>query len=333
MPKVKTTATNRDVGVASLGPGVVIKTPRPPRQRNQSLRPSLSIEGRKSDFVKMMADPSLASPAMPPCTLPARAVPIKVYQEVLLTTDASGSCGVTISPAMLSHYSTVATWSGTSIASYATGQNHSEYTSFIANFMHFIPLCYEVDAKYTGPATTSAGRFYGIVGAAGDVNVANFPREPNGCESVTAEGINCMWFSSEPVWSNPALTTSGASATEWMDPTCIVALIGGPASVTNVVSVGIWLHMVAFPKSGIVGLTPSAGLPDPNAALAAALMAADEDGQFASAMSSTRRSSGKKRIKGTIRDVLRMGGKAIATVAPQYGAAATAAGLLADLLG
>jgi hypothetical protein len=335
MPKVTTARgqTPRDAGVAGLASGVVITKPAPKNRPPKALPPPpLNIETRRSGFAAMMADPVNSEPAMPPCTLPARGIPVKVYQEVLLSTDASGNCGLTMNPLMANHYSIVATWSGSSVASYGTGTAHSEYTNFASNFLHYVPLCYEVMCRYTGSATASAGRFYGIIAPAGDVTVTNFPREANGCEAVTSEGISCVWYSTDPVWSNPCLATATANPGEWMDPTAIVALIGGPASTTNVVSVGIWLHFVAFPKSGVVGLTPMAGLPDPNAALVAALMRADETGAWASSMAATKRDRQRKKTKGHIRDVLKIGGKVLGTVLPQYGAASEAVDLLAKLL-
>lgn len=341
MPKVKTQAVvaqqpSKKNSVAGLGPGVVINkggTNRKVQKPSIKSMPSYDVVPRRSAFVAMLTDPVSNAPALPPVSLPARAIPIKLYQEILLTTDAAGNCGLNINPLVNSLSQSVLTWSGgTTQATFATAVAHSEYASFLANFIHYVPLCLAVETRYTGSMTSVAGRFYGIVGQAGDTNVTNFPREPNGCEAITSDGISCVWFSTSPVWANPTGVASTATPTEWMDCQTSVALIGGPPSVSNVVTVGIWLHLCAFPRNGIVGLTPLVSIPDASASMAASLMAADEEGTYASSMSLQKRTRDKKKVKAMLRDGLRIGGKIVGTLNPSLAGAASAAEALAMLL-
>lgn len=345
MPKISGTVKTKQLAaqgpnpkntVAGLGPGVVLvkggagKKFEKPSTKNM---PSYDVVSRRSPFVAMLSDPVNAQPALPPCSLPARAIPIKLYQEVLLTTDAAGNAGLNLNPLVNGLHQGVSTWTGgTTQATFGTLTAHSEYTNFATNFIHYVPLCMAVETRYTGSMTSVSGRFYGIVGQAGDTNVANFPREPNGCEAITSEGISCVWFSTEPVWSNPTVVATTAGPVEWMDTQTSIALIGGPVSVSNVVTVGIWLHLCAFPRNGIVGLTPQISIPDATASMAASLMMADEDGDYASSMALTKRKRRNKKTKTMIRDGLRIGGKLVGSFNPALGGVASAAEALAMLL-
>lgn len=334
MPKVQTVPQAPANTMATLGPSVVIsKSQRRPQAKANKLLPSVTVEPRRSPFIAMLSDPVNAPPALPPVSLPARCIPVKVYQEVLLTTDSAGNAGLCVYPLMNGHTKTINTFTGTNMSTFGTLTAHGEYTNFAANFRNYIPLTMEVVTRYTGSMTSVSGRFYGIVGSASEPDVANFPREPNGCEGITSEGISCTWYSTDPVWSNPCLSTITSSPTEWMDIELIIALIGGPVSVTNVVTVGIWFHFAAFPKNGIVGLTPMASLPDPNAALAAALMRADETGAYSSAMTAEKRDKQRSKIRGVLKDTLKVGGRVIGTMYPQFGMASEAAELLSKLVG
>jgi len=341
MPKVKTQAVVKrsqgpgpSQGVASLGPGnVIMRPPTGKKQKSGGLIPQVSVEGRRSDFIAMLEDPVHNEPAMPPVSLPARGIPFKLYQEVLLTTDASGNAACSVYPNVAGHYRTAATWSGgNTVATWNTIQGQSENVNFQANFMHIIPLCYEVVTKYTGSMTSVSGRFYGIVGPAGDYTLTNWPREPNGCETIVSEGSSCTWYSTDPVWSNPIASGQNTCASEWMDCETCVGIMGGPVSATNCVIVAIYSHYVGFPKSGIVGLTPLVSIPDPNAAMVAALMRADESGHFASATSAKKRSGKNRKLKGLVRDALKIGNKVVGNVYPQLGGAMEAAEALALML-
>lgn len=302
-----------------------------PEARKSKLTPAISVATRSSDYVAMMMNPVEAQPALPPIALPARAIPIKLYQEVLLSTDANGNCALGISPIVASIYQTTATFTGTT-PTYNAPSSHSEYTNFTTNFVNYIPLVYEVTAQYAGAATASSGRFYGIVAPASDANLLNYPREPNGCEALTAGGISCCWYATSPVWNNPVLATATTTPTEWMDTACYVGLVGGPASVSNAVTIGIWLHLCAFPKSGIVGLTPMYATPDPGAHYAADLMMADNEGLGINSTSMSKRAQNRKKVKGVIRDVLKFGAQSVGTVFPALGPGASAAALLADFI-
>lgn len=327
-------ANEPNKGVALTGTNIVGKTPRP-NQSTKSLMPNLSLATRYSPYIAMCQDPVANAPALPPISMPARALPLKQYQEVLLTTDASGNASARIQVAMKSHYQTAATWSGTSVATWNTAVDNVEATSFTTNFVRYIPLVMEVRMKYTGAANVVAGRMYGIVspGPSGStMDVTTFPLEPNGCEAVTSDGISCTWYSHSAVWNNPADVTSTSVPTEWSDPYIYVALVGGPASVTNLLTVGVYLHLAAIPRPGICGLTPRPALPDPHVAQAAGLFQAADSGVGGSAMSIVDRNRARKGYKGHIRDALTVGGKVVGTLFPHLGAAATAAEALALLL-
>lgn len=297
----------------------------------QRLMPAYTVEQRRPPFLGMLMDPVNSNPALPPVSLPARAIPLKQYQEVLLSTDAAGNCGLTVQPLMASQYFTVATWTGTTMATFSTGQNNAEYASFTNNFASFVPLCCEVIVKFTGNDNNVAGRIYGIVAQGGNNDVSKFPLEPNGCEGMTSEGISCTWYSTSPVWANPTVATQASLPTEWLDCTIACAMVGGPVSMSNIVSVGIYFHLAAFPKSGICGLTPMASLPDPSLQYLAALLNANEEGLGGSSMSLKRRDKFRNH-SAKVRDVLKVAGKVVGTVFPQASGALSVAEALAHAL-
>jgi len=318
----KTTVGNQGTNLTKGGTG---------KAKSQGLVPVLTVEPRYPTFLQMFMDPMGAQPALPPVSLPARVIPIKQYAECLLSTDVNGSCGITVQPTMASQYRTVATWTGTTPATYNTAVDNPEYASFINNFQHLIPLCYEVVLRYTGSSTNVAGRMYGVVGTGYTSDVTKYPLEPNGCEAVTSDGISCTWYSTEPVWSNPIGAGQTSPANEWMDCGIACALIGGPPSSVNCVSVGIYAHFACVPKPAICGLTPMAALPDPGQAMMAALFQASQSGVGAGATSLKNRDRDRKR-KAMIRDVVKFGGKALGTLMPGGGMAVEAADLLSKLL-
>jgi len=333
-PSVKTTAVIPQQPNLSNKPA---RTPQyasgnNPEARKAKLMPSMTVETRTSPYMKMMVDPVNSPPALPPIALPARAIPVKLYQEVLLSTDASGAAALSVYPLMNALYQTATTITGTTISALNTTVGHSEYINFNTNFNYYVPLVYEVTLQYAGTATASAGRFYGIVAGGDDLNLANFPREPNGCEALTSAGISCCWYATHPVWANPTACVTATTPTEWMDTRMIAGLIGGPASTSNCVTVGIYLHIAAFPRSGIVGLTPLYSTPDPAAQLASELLLADQEGLGRSSSSLDRRAASRRKVKGVIRDVLKVGATSLGTVFPQAGPAVTAAMMLADLI-
>jgi len=297
--------------------------------------PQYELGSRNSPFVAAMLDPQGKEAQLPPVVLPSRAIPIKVVQEVLLSTDASGNCGIYVQPNMTGLSNKVATFTGTTIATYAGLSAHQEYTSFSNNFSFYVPTVLDVEMRYTGSFNASQGRFYGIVGGgygySGTPDVTTFIQESNGCEAITQDGISCTWYSTETVWSNAIPSTSGVP-TEWMDSYIYGSLIGGPISTTNVVSVIITLHLAAVPKSAIVGLSPRDHLPDPTAAIVAGLLAADQSGPGKSTMSINDRQKQRNKHKGYLRDALKVGGKVVATAFPHLSSVATAAEALALLL-
>lgn len=325
-------ATSKNT-VGNLGTNIATKKESGPRTARQGLIPALAVAGRSPPFLQMYMDPVVAQPALPPVTIPARAIPLKQYTEVLLSTDANGNAGVNVQPLMANQYTMVSTWTGTSPATLAASGASAEYTNFATNFQYYIPLCLEVVLKYTGSMTNVSGRFYGIVGNGGVTDVTKFPLEPNGCEAVTSDGISCTWYSTSPVWNNPCAATQASSIpTEWMDCGIATALIGGPVSASNVVSVGIYFHLAGIPKAGICGLTPMAALPDPSMEMIAGLMSSSLSGIGASALSLKDRLKHKKK-KAVIRDVLKIGGKVVGTMFPAAGLAVEAADALANMLG
>jgi len=303
------------------------------KQQQRSNMPNVSVESRKHDYLSMCHDPQKAPSALPPVVLPARAIADKLYNETLLSTDANGNAGIFIRPRPTGMVLTVATWTGTTPATYSLA-DASQTASFNTNFQGYIPLCVEVVARYTGSIQSTSGRFYGQVGVPGNstaVNVVNFPQEDFGCESLAADGASCTWYSTSPVWNNPQANNLSTDPTEWGDTTICVALVGGPASTTNLVSIGVYFHFAAFPKSGVVGLVPSDITADNNAALIAGLMSAATTGPYAAAMSAVDRE--KHRRKGLkIQDVIRVGGKVLGTISPYLGKGADAASLLAALM-
>lgn len=319
--------------VANIGTNIASMKGRKPRAAQQGLIPPITVESRQPPFLQMYMDPVTASPALPPICIPARAIPLKQYTEVLLSTDANGNAGVNVQPLMANQYTQVATWTGTSPATYAASVASSEYTNFATNFQFFIPLCLEVVLKYTGSMTNVSGRFYGIVGNGGVTDVTKFPLEPNGCEAVTSDGISCTWYSTSPVWNNPCPAGQVSSIpNEWMDCGIATALVGGPASASNVVSVGIYFHLAGIPKAGICGLTPMAALPDPAMEMLAGLMAASDSGIGASVLSLKDRIKNKQR-KAAIKDVIKIGGKVVGTLFPSAGLAVGVADALANMIG
>jgi len=301
---------------------------------NKALVPSLSLSSRYSPYIDMLRDPIHARPALPPLTLPARAIPLKQYQEVLLSTDANGAAAVSVYPRMYSQYFTASTIVGSTVTGYNTASNNVEAASFSSNFYQFVPTVMEVVVKYTGSTNVVAGRMYGIVSpnTSANLDLTTFPLEPNGCEAVTSDGISCTWYSTSQVWNNPTGTTNTVLSTEWGDARIVVGLIGGPASSTNLLTVGIYLHMAAVPNSGICGLTPQPSFPDVNAASAAHLFQMSEDGLGASALSIPARNKSKAKWKGHVRDLLKVGGQVVGTVAPHLSQAATVAEAMALLL-
>jgi len=318
--------------VAQLGTNIATMKGKQKSVKQQGLMPGLSVGSRTPKFLQMFMDPVGAQPGLPPVSLPARVIPVKSYAECLLTTDTNGNCGLSVLPLMAGQYTPVATWSGTTIATYGTAQNNPEYSTFITNFQFLVPLCVEVVLKYTGSMTNVSGRMYGIVGngyQSGDVT--KYPLDPNGCEAVTSDGISCTWYSTEPVWSNPCGAGQTTTPIEWMDCGITCAMVGGPASLANCVSVGIYFHYAAVPKPAVCGLTPMAALPDPSMALVAGLMSASTSGVGASSASLKQRDKLRKR-KAVIRDVLRLGGKAVGTFVPGAGVAVEVADMLANML-
>lgn len=285
---------------------------RPKTKTGVRAPPALDLTGRHSPYLSMMMDPVHAEPALPPITLPTRAIPCKQYQERLLTTDANGQAALLINPTMANQTSVASTWTGTTVATWASGLSNTEYTSFAANFLHYIPLVVEVVVKYTGSSNAVAGRLYGIVGAGGGGSTVPYPDltacplEPNGCEEVTADGISCTWYATSPVWNNPIRSDVTFPDPQWMDGSIVVGIVGGPASATNILTVGIYFHFAAMPKNGICGLTPIAALPDPSAEMAAALMQAAHHGVGASSVSAKIRDK-LRHSAPKIKDLLKIG--------------------------
>lgn len=312
-------------------PGMMIGQ-QAPEARKAKLTPAVEVAARTSPYVAMMTNPVDNPPALPPIALPARAIPIKLYQEVLLTTDANGSAAIRVAPLVGNLYATATAITGTTITTLTGGTAHSEYTNFNTNFMHYIPLCLEVTFQYAGTATASAGRFYGIVAGGDDQNMANYPREPNGCEALTGNGISCVWYATSPVWNNPTTVAATTPDGAWMDTNMYGGIVGGPPSVSSCVTVGIWFHLAAFPRSGIVGLTPSYAVPDPSAQLMSELLFTDEEGIGKSVVSFNKRREQRKKVKGVLRDVLKVGGRTIGTVFPQMAPLGVAADLIANML-
>lgn len=301
-------------------------------QQQQRLMPGFSVDTRSPAFLQMLVDPVNAQPALPPVSLPARAIPLKQYTEVNLSTDANGTTGMIATPLMANQYALVSTWTGTVMTTFAAGQPNAENTSFQQNFQYWIPLVMEVVVKYTGSMNSVAGRLYGIVGNGGVTDVTKFPLEPNGCEQITSDGLSCSWYSTSPVWANPcAASQTGSIPTEWMDCTIALALIGGPVSITNLLSVGIYMHGAGIPKAGVCGLTPMASLPDPSLQLVAGLFSDATHGVGVSSTSAKERERLRRR-RAVLRDVVKIGGKVVGTLFPGAHLAVTAADILANAL-
>lgn len=329
VPRTPQAQQQARMNVANSGTNLVNRPTK--KDSNPRLLPGVSVESRTPAYLQMMMNPIDARPALPPESLPARAIPLKQYQEVLLSTDVNGSCGVNVTPLMAAQYNVVSSFTGTTINTFVGVQANAEYASFLTNFLNYIPLVYEVVVRFTGNDNNVAGRMYGIVGPGGNSDVTKFPLEPNGCEGMTSDGISCTWYGTGPVWANPATAASTTTPAEWLDTTISVAMIGGPPSVANIVSVGIWLHLAAFPKSGVCGLTPMAALPDPTLQYAAALMSASDSGVGASALTLKQRDKYRK-TNAVIRDVVKHGGQVLGTIYPQLGGAISAASALMNML-
>ena len=293
--------------------------------------PNYAVGDRSPAFLQMVMDPVNAGPALPPVSLPGRVIPLKQYTEVLLSTDVNGNAAILVNPIMASHYNTAATFTGTTIATYGTAGNNAENASFQQNFQHFIPLCVEVMLRFTGSSTNVAGRMYGIVGNNGSTDLSKFPLEPNGCEAITSDGISCTWYSTDPVWANPLSAATAACPVEWMDPGITAGIIGGPASAPNCITAGIWFHLAGIPKPGICGLTPVTATPDPSMQLIASLMQASTSGLGGSVVSAKNRDKMRKR-NAKIKDVLKIGGKAVGMLFPPAAGFVDAGMALANIL-
>lgn len=318
--------------VANIGSNLNASRKQPtPARPVKATFPTYTVGDRSPPFLQMVMDPVNAPPALPPVSLPGRVIALKQYTEVLLSTDANGSAAILVNPIMASHYNTAASFTGSTIATYGTAGNNSEYASFIQNFQHFVPLVVEVMLKFTGSANNVAGRMYGIVGNSGSTDLSKFPLEPNGCEAITSDGISCTWYSTDPVWANPSLAATSTCPTEWMDPGITAGIIGGPASAVNCITAGIWFHLAAIPKPGICGLTPMTSTPDPSMQLIAALMQSSTHGLGGSVVSGKDRDKSRKR-NAKIKDVLKQGGKAVGMLFPPAQGVIDAGNMLADLL-
>lgn len=322
-------------GAAGLSPGnqIVVRDSQTAKQREAKKKMSsqFQVGTRYSPFLAMLLDPVSAKPALPPVALPFRASALPFYHEYLMSTDANGAASVTFWPNLALHFSAANVVTGTTVA-WTGGTQHSQYTSFAANFNYYVPLVMEVVVKYTGSMTATSGRLYGIVSSGGLLNAAMYPQEPTGCEAVTAEGISCKWVGTSGHWNNSIATSTAVMPPEYGDSNIQVALIGGPPSVSNVASVGVYLHVAATPKSSIVGLQSGVSMPDPTAVIAAGLLAADENGVGKSVVPLTERERHRKQYTGRVRDALKMGGKVVGTLTPAIGAALDAAEALSLLM-
>lgn len=321
-------------GVAGLGSNIPLARSRKKANGDgvvaSRTMPSYSVDGRHSAFLAALIDPVHNPPALPPVSLNSRCLPLKQYQEVLLTTDANGAAAVTVNATMKGQINVAATITGSTISTYNTTADNTEYTSFASNFYSYFPVVLEVVLKFTGSMTNVGGRMYGIVGPNGLANLANFPLEPNGCEAITADGISCTWYSTSAVWNNPV--SPGASIpTEWGSASITCGIIGGPASASNIVTAGVYLHLAAVPNNGICGLTPISSIPDPAALVVSGLMNSATSGLGASSTSAKKRDQMRKR-KAMIRDVLKIGGKVVGTVMPHLGMATDVAEAIAMML-
>lgn len=295
------------------------------------MAPKYEVSSRMSPYLAMMIDPMGAQPALPPISLPARAICLKQFQEVLLSSDANGNCCMYVQPCMVSQYSLATAITGTTVTTMGAYSSNAEYTSFNTNFLHYIPLAVEVVLTYTGSINAVAGRMYGIVGGSGVNDLTKFPLEPTGCEAVTSDGISCTWYSTAPVWNNPIVASQNIQPAEWMDTLIKVGMVGGPLSAPNIITASIYFHLAGFPAGGICGLTPMASLSDPSVEYAAGLFALNEDGMGASSMSAKKRDK-HRRTKAVIRDVLKIGGDIAGTVFPMYPGVNTAAHALSRMI-
>lgn len=325
-------------GVASTGNNFVMgkRTDQAAKTPAKQI-PRLEIGSRFSPFAAMLADPVHGKSALPPVTMSSRAVAFPVYQEILLGSDASGNTGCIVNPRMKGQANVITGWTGTTITTIGAGIDNSEYTSFNNNYYAYVPLVVEVRVRFTGSMTAVAGRMYGIVSpnAAGGtslLDVTAFPLEPNGCEAVTSDGISCTWYSTSSIWNNPMLAASTTVADAVTDTQIIISMIGGPASASNILTVGVYMHLAAFPKFGVCGIVPSDTIPDVSAAHVAHLMQAASSGHAQTSMSLVERDRKRKNVKGHIRDVVRVGGQILGHITPYLGAASTAAEALALLL-
>lgn len=328
-------ASQPTMGVAGTTTNMLTKKKQSPA--NTGMMPNLSLASRYNPYIAMCIDPVHAAPSLPPTALVARAVPLKQYQEILLSTDSNGNAAAAIYPRMYSQYFKALTFTGTTIATVDGGNNNTEAVSFSTNFYQYVPLVMEVQMRYTGSSNVVSGRMYGIVSpsavnSTSFLDVTSFPLEPNGCEAVTADGISCVWYSTDPVWGNPTASNNTGAPSEWGDTQIIVSLVGGPASVTNLLTIGVYLHMAAIPRIGICGLTPLPSFPDPSVSAASSLLSMSSTGLGASSTSIPDRNKHKSKWKGHVKDVIRVGGQTIGTVFPHLGQAASVAEALSLLL-
>jgi len=300
--------------------------------------PDYELSSRSSPWASMILDPVNARPALPPISLNSRSVAVRTYQEVLLTSDSNGACACYFQPLMAAQYCKALTISGSQVTALANTGNYSsnvEYTSFSSNFRNYCPTVMEIVVKYTGSNAAVAGRMYGIVGSAsaiaGNTDLATFPLDVNGCEQLSGDGISCTWYSTSAVWNNPCLSTNTTLPTEWGDCVCVVGMIGGPASLSNIVSVGVYLHLSCTPYAGICGINPTPSLPDPTAEMLSGLMMASTEGLGVASTSLAVRDRHRKR-KALIRDVIKRGGNILGLVSPYLGTAASPAAAIGAIL-
>jgi len=303
--------------------------------KNVKSPPLYEVASRQSPWASMIMDPVNARPALPPISLNSRAIAVRTYQEVLLSSDANGACATYVFPMMAAQYQKAATMTGSQITTTSAAAANVEYTSFSTNFRNYCPTVMEVVVKYTGSNAAVAGRMYGIVGSASAIvsatDLSTFPLDINGCEQLTGDGISCTWYSTSAIWNNPCLSTATSLPVEWGDCAVCVGMIGGPASLSNILTVGIYLHLAATPFDGVCGLNPTPSMPDPSAAMLSGLMLASSEGLGVASTSLSTRDRHRKR-KAVIRDVLKHGGQILGTISPFLGAASTPAAAIAALL-
>jgi len=307
----------------------------PTMGKGKTAQKPMTVQGRESSWAKLMSDPTdLSINALPPVSLPSRACAFGIYQEVLLSTDTNGNAVIFVQPTMNTLYN-IGTLTSAGVFGSGTNYNASEYTSFSTNYASYIPTVMEVRMTWCGAALNTSGRFYGIVGTNTVIgaNVSTFPQESFGCEALATDGISCVWYSTDAVWDCPMPTNTATTPSQWMSCNIMGAIMGAPPSVTNAITVGIYIHFAAFPNIGICGLTPAASLLDPSASMVSNLLQNSQSGIAKSATTLSERQKHRKKIKGVIKDVLTMGGAALGTVFPALGPGVEAAHILAKLLG